>query len=556
MNNHGQHIAPRPVQKNIPPTPQERRRLLEEARTYVAGLKVVPPVGMAELSIHAERLMTQLGCHPIYRDYVSLLVNNELWRGQLAGVPFERRLLLLPKCLRVEAKCPASFDQLGLLCENCGLCPIQDLAQESEALGYAVLVAEGSAVVMNLIKSGKIEAVIGVSCMNVLRKAFPHMEAGAVPGIAIPLLQDDCADTSVDLDWIWEYIQLTADKRAQRLNLGQLRQEASALFSPASLDSILGPAQGETERIAREWLGRAGKRWRPFLTLATRQALTSPDHEIGPDLQKVAVAVECFHKASLIHDDIEDNDASRYGEKTLHEEYGMPVALNVGDLLIGEGYRLLSACDVSAEARLEMLHVASEGQRELCRGQGAELTWSRTRAPLDSREVLEIFRKKTAPAFEVALRLGAILSGAHSECSKVIGEYSDALGIAYQIHDDLSDFGATGAGNDIAGRRPSLVLAVARERAQGPDREFLDQLWRGEIHPESARVESLCRRLEADQHCEELLTEYKQAAIGSLSVLERLDLKALLRRVIGRIFNEIEFSGWCGEKENKRDFAK
>ena len=61
------------------------------------------------------------------------------------------------------------------------------------------------------------------------------------------------------------------------------------------------------------------------------------------DLQKVAVAIECFHKASLIHDDIEDNDAARYGEKTLHEEFGAAVALNVGDLLIGEGYRLIGA---------------------------------------------------------------------------------------------------------------------------------------------------------------------------------------------------------------------
>ena len=69
------------------------------------------------------------------------------------------------------------------------------------------------------------------------------------------------------------------------------------------------------------------------------------------DLRKVAVAVECFHKASLIHDDIEDNDALRYGEKTLHEEHGVAVALNVGDLLIGEGYRLLAEMQCASHIR-------------------------------------------------------------------------------------------------------------------------------------------------------------------------------------------------------------
>jgi len=123
-------------------------------------------------------------------------------------------------------------------------------------------------------------------------------------------------------------------------------------FSPASLDVIMGNAEGETERIGREWLMRAGKRWRPFLAVSAYQALREDNNKPLPDdVKKIAVAVECFHKASLIHDDIEDNDALRYGEKTLHEEYGVAIALNVGDLLIGEGYRLIGACKASAEQK-------------------------------------------------------------------------------------------------------------------------------------------------------------------------------------------------------------
>lgn len=542
----------RPTKKNIPPTLEQRQHILRAVRNYVAEFNPVPPQPADELKVHADRVVAQLGCDPIFRDFIGVLLNNEMWREQLAGVPFERRLLLLPKCLRVEAKCPAPFDEFGLLCKQCGLCSIQDLTVEAEKLGYAVLVAEGSAIVMSLIQTGKIEAIVGVSCLSVLERAFPYMEAAAIPGVAVPLLQDDCIDTNVDLDWVWEYIHLTADDRTRRLDLGHLRDEVDFWFTPASLELLLGPAQGETERIARNWLMRAGKRWRPFLTVAAYQALSGqPDAQLPDDLRKIAVAVECFHKASLIHDDIEDNDAQRYGEKTLHEEHGIPVALNVGDLLIGEGYRLIATCKASAEAKAAMLQVAAEGQRELCRGQGAELVWTRQPGVLTPVQVVDIFRQKTAPAFEVALRLGALYAGRHDECDDVLGAYSRALGIAYQIRDDLADLGASGETDDIAGQRPSLLLAIARERASGENRAYLEQLWRREIQPDSQRVEALYRELKADERCEHLLESYKEEAIRSLAVLEHPSLKGLLRRVVGKIFNDVEIKGWCKEQEQR-----
>src|SRR5882762_3259119 len=373
----------RPAKKNIPQTPAERNRILHFIRHYVAEYNPVPPLPVEQLKEHADQIVQLLKCDPIYRDYAGVLLNNEMWRETLASVPYEKRLLLLPKCLRVEDRCPAPFDEFGLLCKQCGLCTIQDLQAEAEKLGYAVLVAEGSAIVMSLIQTGKIEAIVGVSCISVLERAFPYMEAAAIPGVAVPLLQDDCIDTTVDIDWVWDYIHLTGDDKTRRLDLGALREEVDSWFTPASLDKIVGPSDGETEQIGREWLARAGKRWRPFLTVAAYQALRdTPGAPLPEDVRKIAVAVECFHKASLIHDDIEDGDEERYGEKTLHQEYGLPVALNVGDLLIGEGYRLIASCQASDEQKAAMLLVASQGQRQLCRGQGAELVWAKTPAPL------------------------------------------------------------------------------------------------------------------------------------------------------------------------------
>ncbi len=261
------------------------------------------------------------------------------------------------------------------------------------------------------------------------------------------------------------------------------------------------------------------------------------------------MAVECFHKASLIHDDIEDNDRLRYGEPTLHESYGVPVALNVGDFLLGEGYRLIGQCEVPAENRVAMLQAAAAGHRVLCMGQGAELAWSRSPRPLRSTEVLDIFRQKTSPAFDVALRLGAAYAGVHAEFGEVIDRYSTALGIAYQIRDDLEDI--EGETDDLSAMRPSLPLALLTERvkADSGDRSLLDKMWRRTAtREEQQRLAGLLDKYGVVQRATALLEAYKEEAIRSLVPLQNASLKGLLRRVISKIFAP-EGKEWCSEFE-------
>jgi geranylgeranyl diphosphate synthase, type II len=518
----------RPPQTNIPQTLAERERLRAFIARYVDARRstLVPPFVLDELRQHADAVVAQADIDPIYRDYAGVLINNEVWSEQLATVPYDRRLLLLPKCLRVEDKCPAPFDEFGLLCKQCGLCSIQDLQEEAERLGYAVLVAEGSALVMALIQTGKIDAIVGVSCLSVLERAFPYMEAAAIPGVAIPLLQDDCKDTAVDLDWVWNVVHLTSDDRTRRLDLDALRREVETWFTPGALEQVMGPAAGEADLVARGWLAAEGKRWRPFLTVCAYRALhDNADAPLPDALRKVAVAVECFHKASLVHDDIEDNDDQRYGRNALHVEHGIPIALNAGDLLVGEGYRLLAECDVPAPVRAELVRVAAAGHRELCLGQGAELAWTRAPRSLSVDQVLEIFRRKTSPAFHVALSLGAVLGGAGEETQDVLRRYSDALGVAYQIRDDIEDL-KTDA--DVIGQaaRPSLPMALALERKKSVRDSVVEDRARG------------------------MLEAYKEEAIRTLPALQNASLKGLLRRVIGKIFR-VEIQGWCSEFETR-----
>lgn len=544
----------RPPKENIPQTRGEREAIRARLRAFVVERRPTPPLGLAELRRLAEEFVARWELQAIYTDYVAVVLSSEVWREHLARVPYERRLLLMPKCMRIEEHCPAPFDELGLLCKQCGMCSIQDLQEEAERLGYAVLVAEGSALVTAMIATGRIEAIVGVSCLSVLEKAFPYMEAAAIPGIAIPLLQDDCKDVTVDLEWIWETIHLTSDDRTNRLDLDKLRSEVKTWFTPEALDGLLGPAVTVTERLARRQLAQAGKRWRPFLTVCAWRALQdSADAAISDEVKRLAIGVECFHKASLIHDDIEDGDALRYGEATAHVEHGEAVAINLGDYLIGEGYRLIGDFHGEPGRVLAMLKAAAAGHRSLSLGQGAELSWTRNPEPLDPLQVLDIFRRKTSPAFEVALHVGAYSAGGDAATAETISRFSEAIGIAYQIRDDVDDLDGEDEPNDIFAMRPSLPLAVLWERTKAApaDRALVEKVWRRQATVEELQqIEPLLMTYDVRQRCRVLQESYKEQAVRSLADLDNPSLKGLLRRVVSKIFG-FEVEGWCSEFESR-----
>lgn len=542
----------RPPQDNIPQSKHARDKLLETIRAYVEQEQPVPPLTLDELRAHTRAVLEKAGVDPKYTDFAAVLLDNEVWRETVAAIPYEKRLLLLPKCLRSVDGCPASFDEIGLLCEHCGRCVISDLKEQAEKLGYAVLVAEGSPVVMSLIETGRVEGVVGVSCLSVLERVYPYMEAGAVPGIAIPLLQDGCANTSVDLDWVWEAIYQTADDQTRRMDLDALRRKVDSWFSRDALAAVIAPQPSQTEQVALEWMARAGKRWRPFLAVCTYRAFCTEDSHVSEeDLRKVAIAVECFHKASLIHDDIEDGDAERYEQRTLHAEYGVPIALNVGDLLLGEGYRLLAEVNVPDARKTRLLQAAAQGHRNLCLGQGSELAWMRTPGPMTVREVLDIFRMKTAPAFEVALNLGAILAGCDEQIAAVLRQYSESLGIAYQIRDDLDDLHSAHSEEIFAGRRPSILLALAYENAYEQDRKQIGRLWdSAATDADREHAWELIGTAHVEACAWRLMEASKSQAIASCIALKNAGLKGLLRRVIGKMFDDFEIMGCCDDRPN------
>jgi len=537
-------------QENVPRTKTEREFLLDTIRNYVEEKKPVTPLSLDELGVHSGKVLDIAGMDKKYADFTAVLINNEAWRKTVASIPYERRLLLLPNCLRDQEKCQGQFDDVGLICEHCGNCIIDEFKSQAEELGYAVLVAEGSPIVMSLIETGKIEAVVGVSCLSVLERTFPYMEAAAIAGIAIPLLREGCKNTMVDADWVWQAIYESSEEKSTQLNLESIRKEVAVWFDRDSLRSFVCKGKSDTERIALDWLGGEGKRWRPFLAACVYKALSGKDESGLPDgIKDVAVAVECFHKASLIHDDIEDGDLTRYGKGTLHVEAGIPVALNTGDLLLGEGYRLLSEVDVSDSKRAGMLGVAARGHSDLCVGQGQELTWMSDPKPLSESQVIDIFKKKTSPAFAVALKLGAIFAGADDATLAALDSYSASLGIAYQIRDDLQDFTLSEDAGDLDAMRPSLLLAMTYQQATGDDKKLIESVWDRSVKYEHAKkgIHAAIARLSIRQKAFATMESYKGRAIESIASLKSAPLKGLLRRVIYKIFNDVNVMDCCND---------
>lgn len=520
----------------IPKTEQERTKIRNLAEQFVSEMKIVPPLSMEELQGLINKFISANGIPEKYGIFSGVLLNNEVWKSTLASIPFERRMLMIPQCLRDARSCDAEFDEFGLICKKCGNCPIGVIQGKAEQLGYVVLVAEGTTVVTRLLESGKIDGVIGIGCLSVLEKAFAHMSIHAIPGYAIPLNKDGCIRTDLDIDWVFDTMKLKSDGRwSSTADIENLKSEIEELFTVESLLKIAGDKSSAAERLALEYLAGKGKRWRPLLAAGIYKAIRDESRTLCNNMKKIAAAVECFHKASLLHDDIEDADDFRDGSPAFHRMHGIPVALNTGDLLIGLGYNLISECEMPADSKARMLAAASQGHRELCIGQGEELFITDDRKIPSSRQLIDIFRNKTSPAFEVALRLGAICAGGDEGLCALIRSYSSSLGTSYQIRDDIADF--RGKIPENRNMRASIITAIAYESADEDDRRKIEALIFSEnMTPEEKNIfMGICMKHRALEKASQLCEHYRNEAVRALFPLRNSQLKSFLRRVMGKM---------------------
>jgi len=484
--------------KEVPQDRAVRDRIRAAVESFCKTVDKSKPLTRELTREMAESVLGTLGMGESCLGFTMVMLTNEFWREQVAAIPFHRRLMLLPHCLKNAEGCPAEYDELGLDCKKCGACEVGDFRTKAEELGYKVLVSEGTPIVLKIIVSGHIDAIVGVACLNVLEKAFDKVLLAGIPCIATPLLSSNCKNTSVDNDWVFESIGLhTPPAGTKTKTYMHLMRAANALFEEPELSRLVPrprAAAPETdplrkhETIAYDFLSRGGKRSRPFITLAAYDALKGAPAtlaESGWELQdavkRAAIAIEAFHKASLVHDDIEDDDAFRYGQETLHRVHGVGTAINVGDYLIGLGYRCVSRDRkaLGAETAADVLDKLADAHIKLSEGQGAELLWREAKdKTLTTLDALKIYALKTSPAFEAALYTGVRLAEDASSYDKLIADFSRNVGVAFQILNDIKDW--TGdednklvSGQDVLAARPTLLFSLALEGLTPAQREEL-----------------------------------------------------------------------------------
>ncbi|WP_372570869.1 polyprenyl synthetase family protein [Ruegeria jejuensis] len=208
-----------------------------------------------------------------------------------------------------------------------------------------------------------------------------------------------------------------------------------------------------------------GKRLRPMLTLAAARLFEYPgDHHI-----KLAATVEFIHTATLLHDDVVDESGQRRGRPTANLLWDNKSSVLVGDYLFARSFQLM----VETES-LRVLDILANAAATIAEGEVLQMTAASNLAT-DEEVYLQVVRGKTAALFSAATEVGGVISGASPAQIQALFEFGDALGVAFQIADDLLDYqgDAKTTGKNVGDdfRERKLTLPVIKAVAQATEDE-------------------------------------------------------------------------------------
>lgn len=187
-----------------------------------------------------------------------------------------------------------------------------------------------------------------------------------------------------------------------------------------------------------------GKRLRPLLVLSTAASLGK---ELTEADYQVAASVEMVHTYSLIHDDLPamDDDDLRRGQPTNHKVFGEAAAILAGDALLTGAFQLLSLSQIEPSEKILLIQLLSRasGSEGMVAGQMADIEGEARQLSLE--ELILVHRKKTGALIQYAVMAGGILAQQPAEIIDLLAEFSEHLGLAFQIRDDLLDVISTEA---------------------------------------------------------------------------------------------------------------
>jgi farnesyl diphosphate synthase len=274
----------------------------------------------------------------------------------------------------------------------------------------------------------------------------------------------------------------------------------------AVLDRALAPATDSPQHLHAAMRHAAldgGKRMRPMLVYATGTAFGANE----TDLDAPAAAVELIHAYSLVHDDLPamDDDSLRRGKPTVHVAFDEATAILAGDALQSLAFELLADAPLAPAGRVAMLRelAIASGARGMCGGQALDIAATGAVDALRIDELQRLHALKTGALLRASVRLGAIAAAVDADTMHRLDQFGDALGLAFQIRDDLLDLegdsatlGKT-AGKDAAQAKatfPSLIgVEASRSRLRELAATMHDAL--APLAPRASKLEALAHQV-------------------------------------------------------------
>jgi geranylgeranyl diphosphate synthase type II len=260
-----------------------------------------------------------------------------------------------------------------------------------------------------------------------------------------------------------------------------------------------------------------GKRMRPVLVLISTEIF-------GGQVLKAldaAIGIEIFHNFTLMHDDIMDKAPIRRGKPTVHIKWNESAAILSGDVMFVEAYKLM--IKVEDNILRDVLAIFSETASGVCQGQQADMNFEKIN-DVSLPEYLEMIRQKTAVLLAGSMQIGALIGGAAQDQAKLLYEFGENLGLAFQLQDDILDvygdpekFGKQ-VGGDILSNKKTFMLIKAKELAKGNIADELNE-WIETSNNPTAKVQAITKiynQLEVRKLAVMVMEDYVNKALHAL----------------------------------------
>ena len=293
-------------------------------------------------------------------------------------------------------------------------------------------------------------------------------------------------------------------------------------------------------------LAAGGKRVRPQLAMIASRMFDGKDESVMP----AALALEVFHNFTLLHDDVMDKADMRRGRPTVHVKWNENTAILSGDQMLIEAYKLLSG--VPADKLPKVLQLFNQMATEICEGQQYDVDFeSQEQVALD--DYLLMIRLKTSVLLANALQIGAYIAGADEQAQDALYQFGIAVGLAFQIQDDILDvwgdpqtFGKA-VGGDISCNKKTFVyltalqLATTLNHSTQPLNHSTQLLnhWYSQVLEDNtekiAAVKAIFEQLGVREACEVVVAQYTQSALEILDTLPQNTATEQLRQLANKL---------------------